>query len=184
MLGLLGQSGCGKDFVAKKLSNCFGYERIVAYTTRPPRQGEVNGVDYYFVVEEEFAYLAASDFFGEHTAFDTVYGIWRYGTPKDKYSDNALIILNPDSLIQLAESYDNLITYELHIDRDSQIKKLMERGDNEAEIMRRLSTDKAGFENVQRLVHKHIWNTGYGMPPQYLAAKINQDYQKLLAIGR
>jgi len=49
-----GPSGSGKDSVIKKLyENKMPIERIVTTTTRSPREGEKNGIDYYFVSEKE-----------------------------------------------------------------------------------------------------------------------------------
>ena len=51
-------SGCGKDTVFKEL--CKRHDNIVesiSATTRIARKGEVNGVDYFFVSEEEFHHM-------------------------------------------------------------------------------------------------------------------------------
>jgi len=47
---LIGPSGCGKSSVASKLE----YPRLISTTTRPPRKGEIDGVDYIFVSRDEF----------------------------------------------------------------------------------------------------------------------------------
>ena len=45
---ITGAAGTGKTSVAKWLNKKYGLEKVVTHTTRPPRQGERNGVDYYF----------------------------------------------------------------------------------------------------------------------------------------
>ncbi|MGE5381273.1 MAG: AAA family ATPase [Methylocystaceae bacterium] len=50
---LFGPSGSGKTTLARKLSE-FGLTEIVSYTTRPPRSGEVEGNDYFFVDRDTF----------------------------------------------------------------------------------------------------------------------------------
>ncbi len=53
---LSGPSGVGKDTVLDAWRQADSrVERVVAYTTRPPRKGEVDGVDYHFVDEPTFA---------------------------------------------------------------------------------------------------------------------------------
>ncbi|QYK52293.1 MAG: guanylate kinase [Fimbriimonadaceae bacterium] len=62
-----GPSGVGKDTVIdawKKLDQTV--ERVIAYTTRAPREGEVDGVDYHFVSREKFQKLADEGYFLEH----------------------------------------------------------------------------------------------------------------------
>lgn len=73
-----GPSGVGKDTIidAWKLIDQT-VERVVAYTTRSPRDGEVNGVDYHFVTRETFEQLAEKGYFLEHKE---VHGNY-YATP-------------------------------------------------------------------------------------------------------
>ena len=59
LLAFCGKSATGKDSTIKWLHNQFNginipNRIIVSDTTRPPRVGEKNGIDYYFVSEEEF----------------------------------------------------------------------------------------------------------------------------------
>ena len=56
LIVLSGPSGVGKGTVRKAIfdSNDNDFQYSVSMTTRQPRPGEVNGVDYYFVSKEEF----------------------------------------------------------------------------------------------------------------------------------
>ena len=53
---ICGKTNSGKSTLKNALLQ-HGFESIVTYTTRSPRLGEVNGVDYHFVSEEEFENL-------------------------------------------------------------------------------------------------------------------------------
>ena len=55
----------------------------VSMTTRQPRAGEVDGVDYYFVTEEEFKKRIEENRFLEYANFVGNY----YGTPRDKVEE-------------------------------------------------------------------------------------------------
>jgi guanylate kinase len=90
---LSGPSGVGKDTVidAWRLANP-KVKRVVAYTTRPERPGEENGVDYNFVSVEDFHKLANNGHFLE---FKEVHGNW-YATPLadlDKMLEAGLIAI-------------------------------------------------------------------------------------------
>jgi guanylate kinase len=74
---LSGPSGVGKNTVLDRLLETKGYARAVTATTRAPRPGEVDGVDYVFLTEEQFAARVAAKEFLEHA---TVHGR-SYGTP-------------------------------------------------------------------------------------------------------
>ena len=52
---LIGASGSGKSSIEKILADNYGYEKITSYTTRSPRNGETNGVDYNFIDNKTFA---------------------------------------------------------------------------------------------------------------------------------
>lgn len=71
-------SGTGKGTVAKEiLKNDSNIKWSVSVTTREPRPGEVDGVDYYFVTDEQYDEFLKQDAFYEYV--DSQYGA-RYGT--------------------------------------------------------------------------------------------------------
>ena len=76
---LSGPSGAGKGTICKELLAQTDLQLSVSMTTRAPREGEIHGVHYYFVDEEEFLDRISRDGFLEHAE---VYGR-RYGTPKE-----------------------------------------------------------------------------------------------------
>lgn len=49
LITITGPSGAGKDTVARMLSDFVGYKVICSYTTRPKREGEIDGVEHHFV---------------------------------------------------------------------------------------------------------------------------------------
>lgn len=72
-------SGAGKTTISRMLLNADDEINLsVSATTRPRREGEIEGVDYYFVSDEKFEDMVQKDDFYE---WATVFGN-RYGTPK------------------------------------------------------------------------------------------------------
>jgi len=77
VLVLSGPSGAGKSSLIKKIENDIGdYYFSISTTTRPMREGEVEGIDYHFVAKEEFIKDIEDDNFLEYA---TVHGNY-YGT--------------------------------------------------------------------------------------------------------
>lgn len=77
---LSGPSGAGKDALLTRLrEGGRPYHFVVTATTRPPRPGERDGVDYLFLSEEAFRDLLERGGFLEHAR---VYGHW-YGVPRE-----------------------------------------------------------------------------------------------------
>lgn len=76
---LSGFSGAGKSTLTKKLLAEYDYAYSVSATTRKPREGEVDGKDYYFVDRETFEKLIAEDALLEYNEYVSNF----YGTPKE-----------------------------------------------------------------------------------------------------
>jgi len=80
LIVLSGPSGTGKTTVARALAKRLDLAVSTSATTRRPRPGEVNGVDYYFLSDEEFSKRVAANRFVE---WAEVFGR-RYGTPLEE----------------------------------------------------------------------------------------------------
>ena len=94
LLVVSGLSGAGKTTVAQRLlAENESLKRVVTCTTRAPREGETDGVDYYFLSDDEFSRRLAADDFLEHAE---VYG-QRYGTLR--LSVNELLAAGCDVLL-------------------------------------------------------------------------------------
>lgn len=79
-----GPSGVGKDTLLDAwMRHNPSVERVVTYTTRPPRKGEVNGRDYNFVDENKFEVMAKS---GDFWEYKIVHG-YSYGSPRVDTND-------------------------------------------------------------------------------------------------
>lgn len=81
----MGKSSTGKDTIFKRLleDDKLGLKTIVPYTTRPIRNGEENGVEYFFTDEAGYQKFLAEGKIIEARAYDTYHGIWRYFTVDD-----------------------------------------------------------------------------------------------------
>lgn len=74
-----GPSGCGKSTVLKEVFKHYkNYHFSVSATTRAPRPGERDGVEYYFITEEKFDEMVENGEFLEHAR----YAHCSYGTPR------------------------------------------------------------------------------------------------------
>jgi len=97
VLVLSGPSGAGKSSLIKEIADEIGaYYFSISTTTRSPRKGEIHGVDYYFVTEEEFKKDIEDDYFLEYAL---VHGNY-YGTSikpvKQALHDSKLVIFDID----------------------------------------------------------------------------------------
>ncbi|MBR6228984.1 MAG: guanylate kinase [Eubacterium sp.] len=78
-----GFSGAGKGTIVKALLEQYEYFLSISYTTRAPREGEVDGRDYFFVSREEFEKMIRNNEMIEWAEYAGNY----YGTPKKAVED-------------------------------------------------------------------------------------------------
>ncbi len=110
LIVLMGKSASGKDTIFRLLQADANLDlkELVPYTTRPMRDGEVEGKAYHFVSEEEFASLLEQGLVIEHRAYNTVHGLWRYFTVKDAQLD---LEQHSYLLIATLEAYNKFVAY-------------------------------------------------------------------------
>lgn len=162
MIVLCGASASGKTSIVEEMKKR-GWTKIVTYTTRPPRNGEIDGIDYYFITKEEFICKINKDFFAEYKVYESILGKWYYGTSKeDLLGNNKVIILTPDGLKCIKDSMPLLKIVSFYIDVNLSVQKerLIQRGDNKYEIDRRISSDIIDFENINNEIDFTIPNNG------------------------
>ena len=106
---LMGKSATGKDHIYKELlqDESLRLFPLVLYTTRPMREGEQNGREYWFTDEQHLETLRREGKIIEERVYDTVYGPWRYFT-----ADEGIDLDGRDYLgIGTLESYRPLVRY-------------------------------------------------------------------------
>lgn len=180
LLALCGKSGSGKTTLQYHLDK-FGIDKIVTYTTRPKRKGEVDKVTYNFIDENTFLDLKSKGFFVETTSYKVATGdTWYYGTAKDDIDKGGCIIVNPDGLKVLRGMKVDMIAFYIDVP-DFELKKRLEaRGDDAGEAKRRLMKDEVDFEDsiINALVDWYVadwWSSPYDM-----ADKIQRVYRNMI----
>lgn len=142
MIVIVGPSASGKTFASIALKKEFGIVKAITHTTRHPRKGETNGVDYFFVNKEEFDFLKKKGNFIETTEYSGNF----YGCSKGEISDNKVVILDPSGL-HAFQSLNNpsIVFFYLKASEETRAKRMRERGDDEESIEKRLLNDEESF---------------------------------------
>ncbi len=134
-------SGAGKTTLIKRLlSSLDNITFSISYTTRPKREGEREGVDYYFVDEEKFRDMIDRDEFLEYAV---VYGNY-YGTPKrpvlESLERGIDVILDIDSKGARAvreKLEDAVLIFIFPPSMEVLIERLKSRGTDSEEVIER-----------------------------------------------
>ncbi len=173
-LVIAGKMGSGKSTLAKYLENK-GVKRIITYTTRPKRTGEIDGIDYHFISEEEFLELDSKGFFAETADYNASFGHVYYGSAKNSYQPDSVIILNPYGVKSIKKKGIPCNIVYLHLDEGLIRTRVLNRGDNKEEISRRLKTDALDFDNFEKECDEVVYVTE-SMSPESLTEYIYSKY--------
>ncbi|PID84752.1 MAG: guanylate kinase [Chloroflexi bacterium] len=122
-----GPSGVGKDTIARGViaKNPENYYFVVTATTRPPREGEVHGYDYFFLSNDEFTTMIEED---ELLEYAVVYNDFK-GVPKQQIRDaldsNRDVIMRVDvqGVATIRQLIPNAITVFLMTDSEAELER-------------------------------------------------------------
>jgi len=179
MILLVGKTSTGKSTIQDELLK-MGYKSIVSYTTRPPRKGEVDGVSYNFISEEEFLQKEKEGFFAETTHYNVASGeTWYYGAAIKDLTSDKVFIVNPEGLRQIRKMKTlNPIAFYIMADEETIWNRLRQRGDDAAEARRRLNADDLDFADIISNVDFCLRND-MGLKPEVMAKLIHNIYSEL-----
>lgn len=154
---VMGKSSSGKDTVYKKLKEQYKeFRLIVPYTTRPIREGEKDGVEYYFVDPEQFRAMKEDGKVIESRSYNTKCGIWTYFTADDGQIDlsaaDYLLIGTLVSYQALQEYFgeEAIVPVYLEVEDGLRLARALERERRQekpkyAEMCRRFLADEEDF---------------------------------------
>jgi guanylate kinase len=141
---LVGPVGAGKTYNAQRLAAERGYRIAVSVTTRPPREGEVDGVDYTFITTGEFEALDSSGLLFE----SVVHGDHKYGLTRSEWAAADVFVCNArgvDGICENGARTTVAIVY-LNIPIDTRLHRVtMERAWTVGEFMARDDVDTREF---------------------------------------
>ncbi len=158
---LSGPSGVGKDtIIANWASANPSVTRVIAYTTREPRPGEVNGIDYHFVSMDAFEKMIEMGAFLE---YKEVFGNF-YATPltdmESLLAEGKIAVLKIDvqgALTVMDLRPDAMSVFIMPPSDEELVRRITERGTDEAEaIRRRLRHARAEIELSRHYQHKVV----------------------------
>jgi len=138
-----GPGASGKDHFAKMLIEK-GATKSVSYTTRPPRENEVDGIDYHFISTEEFEKKVEEGFWYEWDLFRPEKG-WYYGQSNEDINSCDLFIKTVSGVGKIKpEDREKFTIFYLDIPEEIRRERLNERKDRD-DPERRLDADRKDF---------------------------------------
>lgn len=176
MLVLMGKTCSGKDTICNGLVKDYGFKRVISYTTRPVGKGEVDGVNYHYISNEEFDQKEEKGFFIETKSYETAMGGWKYGTAMEdiRHADKkSVIILTPEGYLDILSQLNihqslfgikkpNIYSCYIYADEGAIRERLKSRGrgETDGEINRRIRIDSSDFMHTESIADFTVNNSG------------------------
>ena len=177
---LMGKSATGKDSIYHELfsSNKLNIKKVIPYTTRPIREGEADGREYFFCSKETAEQLEQEKKIIELRVYHTVYGDWKYFTADDGQinlsENNYLLIGTLEAYLKIRDYFgeEAVVPIYVEVEDGERLIRAIERERTQSvpkyeEMCRRFLADAADFseENLQkagikkRFVNEHLDKT-------------------------
>ena len=151
---ITGRSGAGKDSVLNCLveDKELQLNRVIPFTTRDPREGEIDGKDYRFLTDEQFEALRDAGKVLESRSYNHTSGVVYYGTTEDwdMISQNSIMVNTLEGYKSIAKyyKYTNSVTVVPIYIRVTNYERLVRSLSRESNSR----SDKAVYEFCRRLV--------------------------------
>ena len=138
---IVGAGGSGKDHLKQRFIDK-GFKPSISHTTRSPRPGEAEGVDYFYTTNGKFNEMIKNSEFYEYKDFNN----WFYGVTKDNFNKADLFIMTPPAIEEMDdETRSQCFVIYLDIPEEIRAKRVSERNDAD-DVKRRIAVDREMFD--------------------------------------
>lgn len=159
VFALIGPAGSGKSSLAKELGRR-GVPSLVSHTTRPPKPGEREGVDYYFVDSAQFAKAQP---FEKVSNAGYLFGLTKEEVMQKMNQNSACTVdIDMDGLTQLKRMIgESLESIFILVDKETIFSRFMMHGDKLEDVRARIDKAEAKGEYDNWQIADHVVkNTG------------------------
>lgn len=150
-LAIVGKSGAGKNYLYDKLKEFLPFG--IKHTTRPRREKELDGIDYYFIDDSTFSDKKIKGDFFVQESFEIENSekknIWHYGLDFNEINQKQLFILTPGEIDKLGELRKKFFIVYLDIPQEIRESRLNIRSDKYDSYQRRFLSDERDFQNFK-----------------------------------
>lgn len=146
IIALIGKAGSGKDTILHEVLNQMpDLNEMISCTTRPKREGEVDGVNYFYLTPEQFLNAEMIE--------SSCFNGWYYGTSYESLKQDKINIgvFNPEGIRSFLKRSDiKLTVYYITASPKQRLLRQLNRENNPNvdEIVRRYFTDEQDFEHL------------------------------------
>lgn len=190
---IMGKSSSGKDTIYNIIKNK-AYLRlndVVMYTTRPMRDGELEGREYFFTDNDKLKQLKKQKKIIECRTYNTVYGQWDYFTADDgqinmEGTDNYIVIGTLEAYDAYISFYgkERVIPIYIQVEDKIRLRRALEREEKQkvpkySEMCRRYLADEDDFSE-EKLLKVGITKRYFNDNLEKCVAEITADIEKII----
>lgn len=189
IIAFIGKAGAGKDTIATELiKQNPTWNMIVSCTTRPRREGEIDGINYHYLTNEEFAQKVLNGDMLEVTYFND----WHYGTMASSLQEGVNVgVFNPegyDCLKEMLSKDIQVIGFYIKADDKTRLLRQLNREQypDVHEIVRRFSADEEDFDYIDDdpQYPVNIVNNGSNISIQQVVSALNEYLHPIVSSGQ
>ncbi len=167
----IGPSSSGKDTFYKYTLDNYYVKPIILNTTRPKRENEIDGINYYFTSKNKLDEMDKNKELIERRDYNTKYGIWSYATSNKNIdlSTNYITLNTWDGYQKFIDYYGNNVVVPIYFDTDEYIRlqraisrEKLEKEPKYDEVCRRFLADKIDYtkDKINKYLPYIINNNG------------------------
>ena len=160
---IIGKSGSGKDTLLAMILEKYPVKRVPLYTTRPMRDGEENGKEYYFITNEELEQHKRNNNILELREYDTVHGKWCYATAKFALDHDYITIATFENIQAIIDCYgeNNVVILYMDLDEEERILRCINREKTQKnpdyeQLCKRFVNDALAFRKIDMNAYKNL----------------------------
>lgn len=173
---IVGRTASGKDTFANMLKE-YGLKPVVSHTTRPIRTSETNGIQHYFISEEEANEILKNK--NNIAAYTEING-YKYFTTVDSLMKANIYVIDPKGIEYLRSQHPeiNLRVINIRCDKGVNQSHTNIRKDNEETFKKRFEAESERFDRFEKEGQYDllIWNNGSLDELRELADKVAEAY--------
>lgn len=156
MIIIFGPSASGKTEVGNMLQFKYGVKKAITCTTRPPRLGEEDNIDYYFLTKDEILKEKEEGKLAEMTLYNDNY----YGVRIGELADDKCLIVDPSGVKSFLKLNDpKIVIFYLFARPVTRFNRMLIRRDNVEKAHQRINNDSELFNDKNLPYYDYLIDT-------------------------